>query len=69
MWVAKCPKRNLLGCKPSRCVKNDTPMKSQASDEVQGIDLAQSAPTAQYEKAKDVRGHEIAGLWALGSQF
>jgi integrase len=44
-------------------------MKNQNTDEPLGLVSETSASPAKFQKAKDVRGHEIAGLWERNSRY
>jgi len=67
---ANCPKRNLLGCKPpSRCVGTQHAMKNQTAGAALGLVLSQPESPAKFRKAKDIRGHEISGLWVRNSRY
>lgn len=44
-------------------------MKTQNSDAVLDLALSQSEAPAKFKKAKDVRGHEISGLWERNSRY
>ena len=44
-------------------------MQTQKSDEMLGLGLAKSEAQAKFNKAKDIRGHEISGLWERNGRF
>jgi hypothetical protein len=44
-------------------------MNAQNSAEALGLALSRTESPAQFKKAKDLRGHEISGLWVRNSRY
>ena len=44
-------------------------MQNKNSDEVPDLNISQPEAQAKFKKAKDIRGHEISGLWERNSRF
>ena len=44
-------------------------MKTQNSNEVLDLGINQSAAPAKFNKAKDIRGHEISGVWERNGRY
>ena len=44
-------------------------MKTQNAAEVIDLGIKESEGSAKFNKAKDVRGHEISGLWERNSRY
>ena len=72
MWVAKKAPKEVSTAKrrSSRCVLTKRhATKTQNTDEVPCLNLAKSEAQAKFKKTRDVRGHEIAGLWERNGRY